>query len=157
MLFFLCVVLITIGAIVGRVTEKRLGIERTWIFRPINKFHMWLEIFLSAIIIVVIPLVIGFENLNMLLYIFGSLSALFLIRTFLERKLDRESKRYIITFIDFCTFVSLVIVSLIFFTGNDIEYTHNAIVFVEEETVTEFMEIDIVGELEPTLFGDSFV
>ncbi|MEY8348102.1 DUF4181 domain-containing protein [Bacillus cereus] len=101
-----------------KLLRKKLHIPRkhSFIYKPVNNIQKWGEISIFIIYLItsfILIVNVDYENIGYLFFIF--FIALYVFRTFMEWKYDKESKEYVISFLGvICLMISFSAVIYLF-------------------------------------------
>jgi|GEM_PF-3038703 len=119
-LFFLIITLIYF--FIRKSVIKHLGISKKFIYVPVNDSHKRLETIVTVTLMLVclIPIFLIADYDSLILYgnlaIFSGPGILFAFRAFIEWKLDKTTKRFLVSIIDSIAFIIMAL-GVLFFMG----------------------------------------
>ncbi|PYZ93385.1 hypothetical protein CR194_09385 [Salipaludibacillus keqinensis] len=161
MLFFY-LLLILVGAVVAeKFVIRKYHIEKRRpfkLYKPVNKAHQWIEISFLAIFIIGLFIVgLGFQIRIEAYYSIGFISALYAFRAYMERAYEKESKRYMISTLTSGFSFLAFIVFFIYLSPQQVDVSHEAFVYSEDDSTGELIDIEITGKVRPNMFGEESI
>lgn len=157
-LIFIALILVVL-LITTRIIKRNYQIkEGHGLYKHVNRFHIWLEIIIIILMVVLFFLLtFVFDHRLKAHYFLGGIAILFAFRGIMEWKNIKETKQYLLTFLNSSLLLILFIGITLFTLPKEISYTQTAFMFSEDGVIHETVDIEINGQLNRNILsGDYF-